>query len=320
MESEKRILVTGAFGQIGSELVPALQAKHGVDNIIALAHNNKPDDFKGVLEVGDTNDKERMEQLVEKHNIGTIYHLVSLLSAKGEENPDLTWDINMGGLKNVLDIARAHGLKVFWPSSIAVFGPTTPRDNTPQHAVLEPTTMYGATKVAGENLVRHYVLKQGVDVRSVRYPGLISWKAEPGGGTTDYAVAIFYDGLKKKEYECFVSSETTLPMMYMDDAVRGTIDLMEADLDAKSAGEWNSYNMTAISFTTEELANELKKHIPDLQVTYKPDHRQAIADSWPRSIDDSLARQEWGWNPEFDLSKMTEEMVTKLKEKFGQES
>ncbi|MBI2195847.1 MAG: NAD-dependent epimerase/dehydratase family protein [Candidatus Levybacteria bacterium] len=317
-EAERKILVTGAFGQIGSELVPALQQKHGIDHVVTLGHSNVPQDFKGIVETGDTSNKEGLEAIVDRHNIGVVYHLVSLLSARGEENPDLTWDINMGGLKNVLDIARDRNLKVFWPSSIAVFGPTTPRDSTPQHTILEPTTMYGATKVAGENLVRHYVLKQGVDVRSLRYPGLISWKAEPGGGTTDYAVAIFYDGLRKKEYQCFVSSDTTLPMMYMDDAIRGTIELMEADLDFQNEGKWNSYNMAAISFAAVQLAEELKKHIPDLKVTYKPDHRQAIADSWPKSIDDSVARAEWGWSHEFDLSKMTAIMVEKLREKFGQ--
>lgn len=317
-EMERNVLVTGAFGQIGSELVPALQQKHGADHVVALGHNNVPTNFDGILETGDTSNKEELVAIVEKHNISVVYHLVSLLSARGEQNPDLTWSINMGGLKNVLDVARDRSLRVFWPSSIAVFGPTTPRDSTPQHTVLEPTTMYGATKVAGENLVRHYVLKQGVDVRSVRYPGLISWKAEPGGGTTDYAVAIFYEGLKTGKYECFVGAETTLPMMYMDDAVRGTIELMEADLDFQIAQEWNSYNMTAISFTAAQLAEQLRKYIPNLKVTYKPDHRQAIADSWPKSIDDSVAREGWGWKPEFDLSRMTEEMVVKLREKFGQ--
>lgn len=310
----KKILVTGAFGQIGSELVPALQDKYGIDNVIALGHHNVPADFKGIVEKAEITDKARMEEIVKKYEIDTVFHLVSLLSAKGEVDPSVTWDINMNGLKHILDFAVEYKLKVFWPSSIAAFGPTTPRVNTPQRTVLEPTTMYGVTKVAGELLCQYYFRKFGVDVRSVRYPGIISWKTPPGGGTTDYAVAIFYDGLQKGSYECFVQAETTLPMMYMDDAVKATIQIMEAPAEKLTVR--TSYNLAAISFTAAELAEEINKHIK-VDVTYNPDHRQQIADSWPQSIDDSVARTDWGWQHEFDLPKMTEEMISQLQIKFG---
>lgn len=319
-EKENKILVTGAFGQIGSELVPALQQKHGMDNVVAMGNRNIPDNFKGILEKADIRDKIKIEDIVKKHNINTIYHLVSLLSAKGEQDPNLTWDVNMDGLKDILDLAIEYQTRVFWPSSIAAFGPTTPRDNTPQKTILEPTTMYGVSKVAGEVLCRYYFIKHGLDVRSIRYPGLISWKAEPGGGTTDYAVAIFYEGLRKGEYDCFVRPDTVLPMMYMDDAIRGTLDLMDANIDVEKKRKekgWDSYNFAAISFQAQELAEELKKHIPDIKVTYNPDHRQAIADSWPKSIDDSIARKEWGWKHEIGLSRMTQIMVENLKKKLA---
>lgn len=311
----RKILVTGAFGQIGSELVPALMTKYGRENVIAVGHHTIPKDFTGTVEiVADITDKAALEQLIKKHDIGTVYHLVSLLSAKGEVDPTLTWHINMDGLKHVLDLAVAYKLKVFWPSSIAAFGLTTPRDNTPQRTVLEPTTMYGVTKVAGENLCHYYFRKYGVDVRSIRYPGIISWKAEPGGGTTDYAVAIFYEGLKTGRYTCFVGPETVLPMMYMDDAVKATMQLMEADPDKLTVR--TSYNLAAISFSAVELATEINKYLP-VTVSYEPDHRQKIADSWPKSIDDSTARADWGWSHAFDLSQMTQEMLTQLRGKFG---
>ena len=313
----KKILVTGAFGQIGSELVPALQKEYGKDQVVAMGHNTIDSKFDGILEKADTRDKESIEKIINKHNVGTIYHLVSLLSAKGEVDPSLTWDINMSGLKYMLDLGVQFGLQIFWPSSIAAFGPTTPRDNTPQHTVLEPTTMYGVTKSAGEGLCRYYHKKYRLDVRSVRYPGIISWKTPPGGGTTDFAVAIFYEGLKTGKYECFVREDTTLPMMYIDDAIKGTIDLMKADL--KSVEIWNSYNIAAFSFEAQELAGELRKHIPNLKVTYKPDHRQKIADSWPKSIDDSEAGKDWGWKFEYDLPKMTSIMVENLRREFGLE-
>ncbi len=310
----KKILVTGAFGQIGSELVPELQKKYGKSNVIAVGHKHVPADFDGIVESVEITDGKAVTRVLKKHNVGTVYHLVSLLSAKGEIDPSLTWNINMNGLKTVLDYAVENKLQVFWPSSIAAFGPTTPRVKTPQRTVLEPTTMYGVTKLAGENLVHYYHLKYGVDVRSLRYPGLISWKTPPGGGTTDFAVAIFYDGLMKGKYECFVRSDTMLPMMYMDDGIAATIRLMEAD--PKKLTVRNSYNLAAISFTAAELAKEINKHIK-VKVTYKPDHRQKIADSWPQSIDDTIARRDWGWKHEFTLQKMTNVMIQNLKKKFS---
>lgn len=310
----KKILVTGAFGQIGSELVPVLQQKFDADNIIAIGHHNIPTDFKGIVEKLEIDNLSGLEEIIKKYEIDTVYHLVSLLSAKGEKDPSLTWQVNMEGLKNVLDLAVKHELRVFWPSSIAAFGPTTPKEMTPQKTIMEPTTMYGVTKVAGELLCQYYHLKYDLDVRSVRYPGIISYKAEPGGGTSDYAVAIFYEGLKSGKYECFVGPETTLPMMYMDDAVRATIDIMEADPAKLSIR--TSYNLAGFSFKASELAEEVNKHIK-IGVTYKPDFRQNIADSWPRSIDDSCARKDWGWQPEYDLVETTSIMLEKLKEKFS---
>lgn len=309
-----KILVTGAFGQIGSELVPALQKKYGKDNIVAVGHHNIPPDFDGIVERAELPNKDNLRQLVEKYNIGTVYHLVSLLSAKGEIDPSFTWNLNMTSLKDVLDLAIEKNYKIFWPSSIAAFGPTTPRKKTPQRTILEPTTMYGVTKVAGELLGQYYFLKYGVDIRSVRYPGIISWKQEPGGGTTDYAVAVFYEALRTGSYECFVSKDTILPMMYMDDAVSATIQLMNAD-PAKLTVR-TSYNLAAISFSAEELAEEINNHMK-LKVTYTPDHRQQIADSWPDSIDDSQARSDWSWKHEFDLAKMTKVMLAELKKKLG---
>ena len=307
------VLVTGAFGQIGSELVPALQSRYGKKNIIALGNKHIPKDFDGIVEIGRLPDKQLLKSIIKKHKIDTIYHLVSLLSAKGEINPSLTWEINMNSLKDVLDLAQDQHLKVFWPSSIAAFGPTTPRQNTPQHTILEPTTMYGVTKTAGELLCQYYFLKNKVDVRSVRYPGLISWKAEPGGGTTDFAVAVFYEAIKSGKYNCFVRADTVLPMMYMDDAIRGTLELM--DTLPEKLTIHTSYNFAAMSFSAEELVKEIQKHLV-LKVQYNPDHRQKIADSWPQSINDEQARCDWGWQPKFDLIKMTKTMLQKLQNKL----
>lgn len=306
----KKILVTGAFGQIGSELVPALEAKYGRGTVVAM-DIAVPEGYEGEAEKFDIRDKRRLEECMEKHDVGTVYHLVSLLSARGEKDPSLAWEVNMEGLRMVLDLGVKYGQKVFWPSSIAAFGPTTPRVMTPQTTVLEPTTMYGVTKVAGELLCRYYYIKHGLCVRTIRYPGIISWKQAPGGGTTDYAVAIFYEGITRGKYECFVEEKTRLPMVYMDDAVEGTIRLMEAEVKG-----YKAYNMGGMSFSAGELVAEVKKHL-DIEVTYRPDFRQKIADSWPESVDDREARRDWGWEPKYGLKEMTREMVMRLKDKLG---
>jgi nucleoside-diphosphate-sugar epimerase len=311
----EKILVTGAFGQIGTALVPELQKKYGSDNVICLGHRNIPADFKGIVEHGDVTDKESLKNLITKHKITQIYHMASLLSAAGERNPQLCWDVNMGGLKNILDIAVEHKIKLFWPSSIAAFGPTTPKENTPQHTVMEPTTIYGVTKTAGELLCNYYFLKFGLDVRSIRYPGLISWKAEPADGTTEYAISIFYSALKGEKFNCFLKPDTVLPMLYMDDAIKATIDLMDADKEKIKTR--TSYNLSAISFSPKQIYSEIKKHIPLFEIEYNPDFRQAIADSWPKVIDDSVARKEWGWKHEYDLAKMTKAMLENLKKKLN---
>jgi nucleoside-diphosphate-sugar epimerase len=311
----KRILVTGAAGQIGSELVPELRKKYGADNVIALYHHNVPAN-PGAHYVGDANDKKFLEELISKERIEVVYHLVGILSAKGEKDPELAYRVNMNTLKNILDIAKemktaGKKIQIFWPSSIAAFGPTTPRENTPQRTVLEPSTMYGVTKVAGELLVQYYFNKFGIDVRSLRYPGVISWKTPPGGGTTDYAVEIFHAALKEGKYTCFLGPGTYLPMMHMDDAVKATIDLMEADGSKLTVR--TSYNLTAVSFAPEEIAAEIAKRIPGFTIAYVPDFRQKIADSWPKSIDDSVARRDWGWKHKFDLPGMVDDMLANLK-------
>ncbi len=312
---DEKILVTGPFGQIGSELVPELQERYGKENVIALGHRHIPDDFDGVIEIGDVRDEEFMSGLYNRYGFTQVYHLASLLSAIGEKKPDLAWSVNMDGLKIILDLSVEHETKVFWASSIAVFGPNTPMENTPQHTILEPITMYGVTKVSGELLCQYYYEKYGLDVRSLRYPGLISWKEEPGGGTTDYAVEIFYKALEEGEYTCFVDKDTQLPMMYMEDAIDGTIKLMEAD--SEDIEIRTSYNHGALSFTAEDLETEIKKHIPELVVHYEPDERQKTADSWPNSVDDSKAREDWGWKHEYDLSRMVEVMLENLGKKLG---
>ena len=314
----KRILVTGATGQIGSELTLELREKYGRDNVVAAGHKRHPSETllkSGPFEFVDTSDKENLTQAVEKYAVDTIYHLAAVLSVVGEQNPQTAWQVDMNGLYSVLEVAREYELtRVFWPSSIAVFGPKAPRVNTPQDTILIPSTMYGVTKVAGELLCNYYFTKFEVDVRSVRYPGIISSETPPGGGTTDYAVEIFYEAIKKKRYACFLGKDTTLPMMYMPDCLKAAIYLMEAE--PSRIGCRTSYNLSAMSFSPGELAAEIRKHIADFECNYKPDFRQQIADSWPVSLDDSEARKDWGWKPTYDLATMTNDMIEKLSEKF----
>lgn len=314
----QKILITGVNGQIGSELSDKLAAVVGAENLVGLDLRPATPPYRFVHETVDATRKEALRQVVERYNIDTIFHLASILSAKGEVNPDQAWDVNMTGLKNVLDLARGKDIKVFWPSSIAVFGSTSPKDQTPQDTVLDPNTMYGITKRAGELLCQYYHCKFQVDVRSVRYPGIISHKTEPGGGTTDYAVEIFYEAIKHEVYTCFVGPETCLPMMYMDDAVRASVEIMQADSERIQVR--SSYNLAAVSFTASELADEIRKHIPNFKCKYAPDFRQNIADTWPRSIDDSCAREDWNWQHEYDLAAITQEMLTKLREKLKPQS
>jgi len=311
--AKKRILMTGAAGQIGSELALALRARHGGDTVL-ITDIVKPQGAllaSGPFETLDVTDRAGLGRLIRGYDVGSVYHLAALLSATGEKYPHRAWDINMNGLYNVLEAGRELGLaRIFSPSSIAVFGPATPRENAPQDTVLDPRTMYGVTKVAGELLCDYYVRKFGLDVRGCRYPGIISHQTLPGGGTTDYAVSIFYEAVKSGRYSCFLSEDTRLPMMYMPDCLKCTMDLMEADF-ARLRHHAN-FNVTAMSFSAGELAAEIRKHIPSFAVEYAPDFRQAIADSWPASVDDSAARKEWGWEPDYDLARMTEDMLEVL--------
>lgn len=314
----KRILVTGAAGQIGSELTLALRERYGAENVVAAGHRTPPSPKlrdSGPFEFLDVTQRESLERVVDRYAIDTIYHMAAILSATGEQKPQLAWQVNMGGLYNVLEVARERDMvRLFCPSSMAVFGPEAPKDRTPQETVLRPTTIYGVTKVAGELLCNYYFHKYGLDVRGLRYPGIISAETFPGGGTTDYAVAIFYDAILHGHYTCFVREDTVLPMMYMPDCIRATILLMEADLSRLRYHA--DYNVAALSFSAGELAAEIRKHIPTFAVEYKPDFRQAIADSWPRSIDDTPAREDWGWAPQYDLPAMVEDMLMCLREKL----
>lgn len=311
----KKILVTGAFGLVGSDLVQALQKKYGNDNVICLGHSTVHEGFKGILVKGSVTDKEGLAKIIDDNKIDTVFHLAGILSGGSEKNPQLAWEVNYLSLKHVLDLAIERKFQIFWPSSIAAFGTTTPKHNTPQHTVLEPTTMYGVNKVSGELLCQYYNLKYGVDVRSLRYPGLLGYKAEPGAGTTEYAISIFYDALKSKHFTCFLKEGTRLPMMYMEDAIKGTIDLMNAD--PKRLTVHTAYNFAAFSFAPEELVAQIKKHIPDFTCDYKPDFHQAIADSWPTEIDDSQARADWDWKHAYGLPEMTEDMLKNIKIKLA---
>ena len=309
-----KILIIGACGQIGTELTQKLRGIYGNENVIASDIRKLNNDIvnNGIFEVVNALDYNQIEHLVEQYQITDVYLMAALLSATAEKNPAFAWDLNMNSLFHVLNLAKAKKIKkVFWPSSIAVFGPTTPRNNTPQYTIMEPTTVYGISKQTGERWCEYYHTIYGVDVRSIRYPGLISWSTEPGGGTTDYAVDIYHKALKDGKYECFLSEQTALPMMYMDDAIRATVEIMQASSEKIKIR--SSYNLSGVSFTPVEIATEIKKHIPDFTISYKPDFRQKIADSWPASIDDSLARKDWQWKHKFDLASMTQEMLAHLK-------
>lgn len=310
---KQRILVIGASGQIGVELTLALRKIYGNNNVIAsdLREQNPLLEGTGPYVSLDVMNKEMLHVQVIRQGVTQIYLLAAILSATGEKNPNLAWNLNMQGLLNVLDIAREEKLtKVYWPSSIAVFGPTSPKVNCPQQTIIEPITVYGISKYAGEFWCNYYFHRYGVDVRSLRYPGLISYKSAPGGGTTDYAIEIFHEALENKKYQCFLKEDTYLPMMYMSDAIKATIELMEAPAEKISVR--TSYNISAMSFSPKEIGAEIKKHIPDFEMTYKPDYRQSIADSWPQSIDDSMARRDWGWKEDYDIYKMSAEMIASL--------
>ncbi|MFX1498827.1 MAG: NAD-dependent epimerase/dehydratase family protein [Promethearchaeota archaeon] len=313
----RKILVIGAAGQIGSELVPALREKYGNNNVIATGRNTplpKIITENGPVIYLDAIDKELLSKALFEYDINTIFHMASILSATGEKMPQVAWNININGLINVLEAGRKYNIdRIIWPSSIAAFGPSTPRESTPNDTILQPSTIYGITKVTGELLIEYYYKKYGLDTRSMRLPGIISSETLPGGGTTDYAVEIFYEAIKHKTYTCFLKEDTVLPMMYMPDCLKSMIDLLEAD---SSKLKRHVYNVTGMSFSAGELAKEIQKFLPEFKIKYEPDFRQEIADSWPRTIDDSLARQEWVWNPSYDLSSMTKDMIQILSKKI----
>jgi nucleoside-diphosphate-sugar epimerase len=315
MQPTPKILVIGAIGQIGTVLTNALRKKYGSQAVLATdiqrpPNNDHPFEMLDILNV------QRVREIVEDYEINQIYHLAAILSANGEWNPLKTWNVNLNGLITVLELAKEKKIeKIFFPSTIAVFGSTTPRVQTPQHTALLPETVYGMSKVSGELWCNYYHKRYGVDVRSLRYPGIISYQSMPGGGTTDYAVEIFHEALKTGSYECFLRSDTKLPMLYIDDSIRATLELMDAP--AQQIHIRSSYNLAGMSFTPAELASEIQKHIPDFKISYKPDFRQSIADSWTESIDDRYASLDWGWKPEFDLAGMTLEMITQLRKKMN---
>ena len=313
----KRILVTGGLGQIGSNLVPFLRNKYGKENVV-VADIREPDNDVSPFVKLDILDKKSLEKVIDEYDVDTIYHLAAILSAKGEKNPQLAFNVNIVGLYNILEVGREFGLeRIMVPSSIAAFGPETPKDNTPNDTVLRPRTMYGISKVTGELLGLYYWEKYGLDVRGVRYPGIISWNAMPGGGTTDYAVEIFHYALRGEKYVCFLKEDTVLPMMYMPDAVKALTSLAEAP--SENLIHRTDFNVQAMSFAPKDLVEEIRKYIPDFEVEYKPDYRQKIADSWPRSLDDSAARKEWGWKADYDMKSMVKDIIKNLSRKMGVE-
>lgn len=309
------IIILGSNGQIGTELVAALRAKHGQQHVVAadIRTSQSAGGTNTPFEIIDVLDRKALHLLFTKYHPTQIYLLAAVLSANGEKNPRQAWDLNINGLLNVLDLSIEYGIKrVFWPSSIAVFGPHSPKNDTPEYCTMDPTTVYGISKLAGERICEYYYNRFGLDIRSIRYPGIISWKAAPGGGTTDYAIHIFHEALKSGTYSCFLSPDTTLPMLYMDDAIRGTLALMEAPRDRIRIR--SSYNISGVSFSPARLADEIRNHLPDFTISYlKTDPRQAIADTWPSSINDAEARRDWGWAPQFNLAGMTTDMLLNLK-------
>ena len=314
---QDKVLVIGSSGQIGSELVAELRSNYGNSNVIAsdIVASNQIIMDSGPFEILDVTDSERLYEIVKKHNVTHVYLLAAILSANAEKKPNLSWDLNMKSLFNILDLAKNKFIKkVFWPSSIAIFGPNTEKIKTQQHTITEPNTVYGISKLAGERWCEYYFNKYNVDVVSLRYPGLIGWKSNPGGGTTDYAVHIFHEAIKNKKYISFLTKDTTLPMMYMADAIKATLKIMESDSDKIKIR--SSYNISGCSFNPEELANEIKSYIPDFKILYSSDYRQEIADSWPNSLEDYLAKEHWGWQAEYDMPKLVEEMIKNLNAKY----
>jgi nucleoside-diphosphate-sugar epimerase len=309
-----KILIIGACGQIGTELTHKLRAIYGINNVVASDIRKLNNDIvnEGIFEVINALDYNQIEHLVEQYHITDVYLMAALLSATAEKNPAFAWDLNMNSLFHVLNLAKAGKIKkIFWPSSIAVFGPTTPRENTPQYTIMEPSTVYGISKQTGERWCEYYNHQYGVDVRSIRYPGLISWSTPPGGGTTDYAIDIYHKAITEGKFTSFLAENSALPMMYMEDAIKATISIMQTEPSKVKIR--SSYNLSAMSFTPAEIAQEIKKHFPNFSVNYAPDFRQKIADSWPASIDDSFARQDWGWHNDYNITSMTIEMIDKLK-------